>query len=126
MSDTCEYCGTKASPAMLKRWHGDKCKNKPKEVIEPVIETKGEKVMSLFVEVNSVEKQCPVIINLDHVVEIVPWKTGGCALFVPDQTVPGGRSAFKVTDEYTLFKQFALQMVSSDDIAKKVAKLKGQ
>ena len=126
MSDTCEYCGTKASPAMLKRWHGDKCKNKPKEIIEPVIETKGEKVMSLFVEVNSVEKQCPVIINLDHIVEIVPLREGGSALFVADPNVPGGRSQIKVTDSYTQFQQFAVQPVSADDIAKKIAKLKGE
>ena len=113
MSDTCEYCGTKASPAMLKRWHGDKCKNKPKEVIEPVIETK-------------VEKQCPVIINLDHIVEIVPLREGGSALFVADPNVPGGRSQIKVTDSYTQFQQFAVQPVSADDIAKKIAKLKGE
>lgn len=122
MSDICEHCGTKASPGMMKRWHGDNCKQKPKEVIE----NKGEKVMSMFVEVNSVEKQCPVIINLEHIVEIVPLKDGGSALFVVDQTVPGGRSALKVTDEYDMFKQFALQTVSAEDIAQKIAKLKGQ
>jgi hypothetical protein len=126
MSDTCEHCGTKAAPGMLKRWHGDNCKHKPKEVIEPVIETKGEKVMSMFVEVNSVEKCCSVIINLDHIVEIAPLVEGGCALFVVDPNVPGGRSQFKVSDSYDQFKQFALQTVSADDIAKKIAKLKGE
>lgn len=126
MSDICEHCGTKASPGMMKRWHGDNCKQKPKEVIETVIENKGEKVMSTFLEVNSVEKDCPVIINLDHVVEIVPWKNGGCAIFIADSTVAGGRTQVLVSDSYEVFKQFALQMVSSDDIAKKIAKLKGQ
>ena len=33
--------------------------------------------MSLFVEVNSVDKGCPVIINLDHIIEIAPLATGG-------------------------------------------------
>jgi hypothetical protein len=28
--------------------------------------------MSMFVEVNSVDKGCPVIINLDQVIEIAP------------------------------------------------------
>ena len=126
MSLTCEHCGATAAAGMMKRWHGDNCKHKPKEVIEPVKETKGEKVMSMFVEVNSVEKQCPVIINLEHVVEIVPLKAGGCTLFVSDASVAGGRSAFKVTEGYDMFKQFALQTVSADDIAKKIAKLKGE
>ena len=29
-------------------------------------------MMSLFVEVQSVDKDCPVIINLDEVIEIAP------------------------------------------------------
>ena len=81
--------------------------------------------MTMFVEVNSVEKGCPVIVNLEHVVEIAPWKTGGCAIFIADSTVAGGRTQMLVTDSYDQFKQFALQTVSSDDIAKKIAKLKG-
>ena len=98
MSDTCEHCGTKASAGMMKRWHGDNCKQKPKEVIEPVKETKGEKVMTMFVEVNSLEKQCPVIINLDMVSEIAPLSVGGCAIFMPDGT--GGSVSMKVKNDY--------------------------
>jgi hypothetical protein len=73
--------------------------------------------MSLFVEVNSLEKNCPVIINLDEVMEIAPLVGGGCALF----TVSNG--IIKVSDTYDQFKQFAMQTISSDDVAKRVAKL---
>jgi len=82
----------------------------------------GDENMSLFVEVQSVDKNCPVIINLEHVVEIAPLAAGGCALFLNDGT---GKYDIKVKDEYTLFKQFALETVSAEDIAKKIAKLKG-
>ena len=73
--------------------------------------------MSLFVEVQSLEKKCPVIINLDEVVEIAPLIDGGCALF----TISNG--IIKVSDSYDQFKQFAMQQVSSEDVAKRVAKL---
>jgi hypothetical protein len=73
--------------------------------------------MALFVEVKSLEKNCPVIINLDEVMEIAPLVGGGCALF----TVSNG--IIKVGDGYEQFKQFAMQTISSDDVAKRVAKL---
>lgn len=73
--------------------------------------------MSLFVEVNSVDKNCKVIVNLDAVVEIAPLATGGCVLFVSDSAATGGRTPLKVSDSYELFKQFAMQTVSADDIA---------
>ena len=73
--------------------------------------------MSLFVEVNSLEKNCPVIINMDEVVEIAPLAAGGCALF----TVSSG--IIRVSDTYDQFKQFAMQTVSSEDVAKRVAKM---
>jgi hypothetical protein len=79
--------------------------------------------MSLFIEVDSQEKQCPVIINLDLVSEIAPLAAGGCAIFVPDGT--GGSVSMKVKNDYSEFKQFVLQTVSSSDIAKQVKKLKG-
>jgi len=78
--------------------------------------------MSLFVEVDSVEKQCKVIVNLDEVVEIAPLKEGGCVLFFADTAAVGGKSSYKVTDSYELFKQFAMQTVSADDIAKRFPK----
>ncbi|QGT53917.1 homing endonuclease [Acinetobacter phage vB_AbaM_Konradin] len=29
----CEYCGKECKPAPFKRWHGDNCKHKPKELL---------------------------------------------------------------------------------------------
>jgi len=76
--------------------------------------------MGLFVEVHSVEKDCKVILNLDDVQEIAPFATGGCALFMSDGRIT------KVKDSYELFKQFAMETVSAEDIAKKVKSLKGK
>jgi hypothetical protein len=76
--------------------------------------------MGLFVEVHSIEKDCKVILNLDDVQEIAPFATGGCALFMSDGRIT------KVKDSYELFKQFAMETVSADDIAKKVKALKGK
>ncbi len=75
--------------------------------------------MALFVEVESVEKNSKVIINLDEVIEIAPLLEGGCVLFFADQAAVGGKSAYKVKDSYDAFKQFAMQTVSSEDIAKR-------
>jgi len=80
--------------------------------------------MSLFIEVFSVEKDCPVMINLDEVLEIAPLAEGGCALFFADAAAVNGKNAMKVKDSYTLFKQLAMQMVTPDDIAKRFPKAK--
>jgi len=74
--------------------------------------------MALFVEVDSVEKGCKVILNLDTVSEIAPFSMGGCHLFLNDGRI------YKVKDSYELFQQFAMQQVSADDIAKKFPKAK--
>jgi len=79
--------------------------------------------MSLFIEVNSIDKNCPVIINLDTVMEIAPLASGGCALFFPDAAAVGGKTAMKVTDTYEQFKQFAIQPVSAEDIARRFPKV---
>ena len=81
--------------------------------------------MALFVEVDSVEKNCKVIINLDEVVEIAPLLAGGCDLFFSDSAAVGGKRAMKVNDGYELFKQFAMTTVSSEDIAKRFPTKKG-
>ena len=78
--------------------------------------------MSLFVEVNSVDKSCPVIVNLDSVIEIAPLAAGGCALFFPDSAAVGGKTAMKVSDSYDQFKQFVVTPVSADDIARRFPK----
>ena len=77
----------------------------------------------MFIEVNSIEKNCQVMINLDEVLEIAPLMEGGCALFFADAAAVNGKNAMKVTDSYALFKQFALQMVTPDDIAKRFPKV---
>jgi hypothetical protein len=82
-------------------------------------------MMALFVEVDSVEKNCKVIINLDEVVEIAPLLAGGCDLFFSDSAAVGGKRAMKVNDGYELFKQFAMTTVSSEDIAKRFPTKKG-
>jgi hypothetical protein len=81
-------------------------------------------MMSLFVEVESIEKNCKVIINLDEVLEIAPLAKGGCDLFFNDAAAVGGTRVMKVKNNYDLFTQFAMQTVSSDDIAKRVKGLK--
>jgi hypothetical protein len=78
-----------------------------------------EKIMSLFVEVDSIEKGCPVIVNLDQVVEIAPLMTGGCAIFFTDGAGMNSKSAMKVSNEYSEFKQFVLQTVSAKDIERR-------
>jgi hypothetical protein len=80
--------------------------------------------MSLFVEVNSLEKGCPVIINLDHIVEIAPLIEGGCALFMIDNAGMNSKSALRVSDNYDQFKQFAMQTVTAEDIAARFPKTK--
>lgn len=79
--------------------------------------------MSLFIEVNSVEKGCKVIVNLETVVEIAPIREGGCALFFQDAAAVGGKTAMKVTDSYALFKQFVLETVTEEDIATRISNL---
>lgn len=82
--------------------------------------------MALFVEVNSLDKGCKVIINLDSVVEIAPLSVGGCVLFVADSAATGGKTPLKVSDSYNLFKQFAMQTVSADDIAARFPPTRGR
>ena len=73
--------------------------------------------MSMFIEVDSVEKNCKIIVNLDVVVEIAPLVDGGCVLFVSDSAATGGKTPIKVSNSYDQFKQFAMQTVSAEDIA---------
>jgi hypothetical protein len=73
--------------------------------------------MGTFVEVNSVEKNTTVILNLDEVIEIAPLVNGGSEIRFSDARI------IKVKDNYNQFKQFALQTVTSEDIAKTIARL---
>lgn len=80
--------------------------------------------MALFVEVESVDKNCTVIINLDQIVEIAPLAAGGCALFMSDNAGVGAKASLLVKNSYDEFKQFAMQTVSAEDIAKRFPKKK--
>ena len=79
--------------------------------------------MALFVEVSSVERGCQVIINIDHILEIAPMKDGGCTLFMIDGASTAGKTSMRVKDSYELFKQFAMQTVSSDMIQDRIQKI---
>lgn len=82
--------------------------------------------MAMFVELNSHEKGCPIIVNLDHIVEIAPLVDGGCVLFMTDSAGMNSRQGIRVTDSYDQFKQFAMQTVTSEDIQRKIEKLGGK
>lgn len=89
--------------------------------------------MAYFIEVNDIDKKCPVIINLDAVMEIAPINNPtGCEItFLESDDADAlrrektnsaatikGRRVMRVSDSYTVFKQFAIQQVSADDIAR--------
>ena len=78
--------------------------------------------MSMFVEVNSVEKKCPVIVNLALIVAIAPLVDGGCILFMNDGAGMNSRQGIRVTDDYNQFKQFAMQTVTAEDIERRFPK----
>ena len=78
--------------------------------------------MATFVEVDSVEKGCKVIINLDDIIEIAPLAAGGCVLFFADSAAVNGKSAYAVKDSYEQFKQFAMQTVTAESIAARFPK----
>ena len=78
--------------------------------------------MGVKVEVFSKDKDCLCIIDLDAVIEVAPLSVGGCALFFTKDT---SVAPMNVTNGYHEFKQFIVQTISSDDIAKRVQSLKG-
>ena len=136
MKKICEHCGAESAPGMHKRWHGDNCKQKPssnqchvdEESDIPYTEnpksllSNGENKMSTFVEVVSADKDCQMIVNLDHVSEIIPLAMGGCIVTL---NYGGAKTELKVKDDYGQFRQFAMQTVSSEDIERHVKKLIG-
>ena len=79
--------------------------------------------MSMFVEVNSVDKNCPVIINLDQVIEIAPLAAGGCQIYFSYDGDMGTRE-MKVSNSYDQFKQFAMQTVTGEEIQARIDNIK--
>ena len=82
---------------------------------------------NMLIQVKSREKNCEVIINLDHVMEIAPLSDGGCEirfLYDGDVTAKTGYRSIKVDNPYTQFKQFVLETVSTETVSKKVQELK--
>ena len=80
--------------------------------------------MGMFVEVESLDKNCTVIINLDHIVEVAPLVEGGCALFFNDGAAVGGVRTMKVKDNYSQFQQLVVTLVTKEAMYSKVSKLK--
>ena len=77
----------------------------------------------MFVEVDSVDKNCPVIINLDQVIEITPLSAGGCLIsFTYDGDM--GTRDIKVKNSYDQFKQFAMQTVTGEEIQARIDQIK--
>jgi hypothetical protein len=78
----------------------------------------------MFIEVLSVEKKCPVMLNLDYVVEVAPLTDGTCELILDDGSGGvGAKSKMRVKDGYDMFKQFAMHTVTMEDIDKKFPKV---
>jgi hypothetical protein len=78
--------------------------------------------MSTFIEVTSVApKNCKIIVNLDHLIEIAPLVAGGCVLYF-STLESGSPRTLTVSDDYDMFMQFVLQTVSSEDIQKRFPK----
>ena len=78
--------------------------------------------MSIFVQVNSIApKPCPLIINMDYVLEIAPLVAGGCVITMGAQEAGSSRT-ITVSDDYTAFKQFVMQTVTADQIKQRFPK----
>ena len=76
--------------------------------------------MNTFVEVVSADKDCQMIVNLDHVSEIIPLAMGGCIVTL---NYGGAKTELKVKDDYGQFRQFAMQTVSAEDIERQVQRM---
>ena len=77
--------------------------------------------MSLFAELFDLGKNCPVIINLEHVVEVTPLRTGGCEVAFSDSASVGGKRVINVKDDFSMFQQLAMTIVTPDAMATRIA-----
>jgi hypothetical protein len=74
--------------------------------------------------INNRNEDFKILINMDVVTQIKPLKVGGCQLFFQESGDVAKNNTLIVKESYDMFKQFAMQTVSSEDIAKKVKTLK--
>jgi hypothetical protein len=77
--------------------------------------------MSLFAEVYDLGKGCPVVVNLEHVVEITPLRSGGCEIAFSDSASVGGKRVINVRDNYDMFKQLAMTIVTPEAMSDRIA-----
>lgn len=75
----------------------------------------------MLVEVNSVQKGCRVLVNLEDIVEIAPLVSGGCVLYF-NALEAGVMKTMTVLENYNMFKQFAMQTVTAESIEKRFPK----
>lgn len=80
--------------------------------------------MSLFVEVYDVKKECPVVVNLDHVVEITPLRSGGCEICFNDGAAVSGKRVVNVKEDFGMFRQLVMHMVTPESMSDRIAKIK--
>lgn len=80
--------------------------------------------MSLFVEVFDLKKKCPVIINLDMVTEVTPFLSGGCEISFSDAASVNGRRVILVKEDFPVFQQLCMHMVTSEKMAERIEKIK--
>lgn len=66
--------------------------------------------MSILIEVNCLDKQCPIIVNLEKISQIIPMRDGSTTIYIEDTVI-------KVKESFSMFRQFVMQTVTPDDIA---------
>ena len=77
----------------------------------------------MFIEVDSIQpKVCKLIINLDHVLEVAPLIAGGCVLTFSANEAGVSRT-ITISNDFSDFKQFALQTVTPESIQKRFPKV---
>jgi hypothetical protein len=76
--------------------------------------------MSLFTELFDLGKKCQVIVNLEHVVEVTPLRSGGCEVSFTDGAAVGGKRVINVSDDYSKFQQLVMTLVTPEAMANRI------
>jgi hypothetical protein len=74
--------------------------------------------------INGKNEDFQILINMEVVTQIKPLKVGGCQLFFQESGDVAKNNTLIVKESYDMFKQFAMQTVTADDIEKKVKSIK--